>query len=557
MNQEILFGKTTKVFNVKKMKELLVKDQREDFTFASAKEYFLTYFAKSIGETRYYYEPQEDYEDGLIQNITDIQMNKMCDHFNETLDYIDHSGKPAKFNLKKWFQREHDETYKINSDPRASQFYTSKKTEQKFLNLSKGFLHKTQKKFESYPEKIKQNVMKVINHITNVWNSGNQECADYCLTWIAHALTGHKMETALFLKSGEGTGKSIIVSFLIQYVIGNSLGLSTARAQQLMKFNSQLLGRILLCLEELPTASKSEWHSISDFLKDLITGKSVDIERKFQDCVQTVNLMSLIILTNNENTIKFGNDARRYFMADISHDKVGDNTYFTDLEKALTKETGEAFFMWLLERYETTKNFDESKVPLTDSKREMKQRNLPVILKYIKENYVCKRLGLIDVNDKNKRIKLNDLKDLVNFEENQKFTTQSFNITLKKDIPIIKVVNYGKNKDLFIEPIDAQTLFQFFDNKGYWSSTYDKFIEDDEVVQMQQDLQEEPISIDLLDTLIKNNLDLTNDKKQLLDENKVQFEEIQKLKQMIIDMQKNTTPSFDKQSLLSQWKMFD
>jgi phage/plasmid-associated DNA primase len=125
------------------------------------------------------------------------------------------------------------------------------------------------------------------------------------------------MNTCVFLKSGEGTGKSVILEFIINHVIGQDLGLISGRASQLSSFNYQLLGKLLVILEELPTQSKNEWFSLSDILKQIITGSSLEIEKKHQDMITTANYISLYVITNNDNTIEFGKDARRYFMADI------------------------------------------------------------------------------------------------------------------------------------------------------------------------------------------------------------------------------------------------
>ena len=523
IKSENLFGISKKVFSIKTLKKYIKEDCITDTTFTKTKEYFLKHFAKSIGETRYQYEPSEDDTDGKIKNITKMEMNEILENFDTNYQYADENGKLGKFGLKNWFNKSYDETFKINSDPRAKKFYKSKKTGQKYINLSKGFLHKNIKSFDSYSEEIKNNVNKVIQHIENVWNSKNKEASEYTLNWLAHSLTVHKMNTALFLRSGEGTGKSILVDFFIKFVIGLELGLSTARAQQLMKFNSQLLGKILVCLEELPTASKSEWFSISDFLKDLITGSSIDIEKKYQDCIQTVNMISLMILTNNDNTIKFGKDARRYFFADISHDKSGDDNYFKDLVSILNKETGEAFFMYLSERYEANKDFNEENVPLTESKIEMKNRNLTTILKHIKTEFLMNRKGLFNNSIKHKMIKLNDLKDTINSEYNIKYSTHAFNIALKSEIPICNIINYGKNKDLFIEPIDHKDLLAFYIKKGFWCDKFDKYETDAEEVIIED----------------------TNEVKILKNE-------IEALKKQLAEFQKQSVKTEDKQEVVKK-----
>ena len=480
IQQDLIFGNASKVFSVEKLLKLSEQDKTsKDFNFTETKKYFLTFFAKAMGDARYFYEPQEE-GDGLIENMTSLQMDKIMKQI-PVIKYSSSEGEEAKaykFDISKWFIEQHHTTFKISSDPRSSRFYESPKTGQKFLNLSKGFLFKNPKKFCEFPEKIRKNVQMINNHIINVWNSGNVDAGEYTLNWFSHALTGHKMETAIFLKSGEGTGKSIIIDFLIQKVIGSALGLSTSRAKQLMGFNAQLLGKVFVCLEELPASSKSEWFSISDFLKDLITGSSIDIEKKYSDIVQTTNLISLIIMTNNENTIKFGKDMRRYFLADISHDKVGSIEYFTELEKAMSKETGEAYYSWLVERYEATKNtFKCEAIPLTESKIEMKIKNLTPLLKFVKEQYLMNKTGIFDAEKKHKKLELSHLKSLINLAENKEIfkSTQSINSAIASDLPIVKTVEYGKGKTLHIEPIDFQTLMDFYIKKGFWSDKYDKF----------------------------------------------------------------------------------
>jgi hypothetical protein len=501
INQDLLFGSDNKTFKVESYLQKTNEDKKKgDFKFTTAKEYFLKYFAKSFGDTRYFYEPQEE-GDGLIQNIDDAKFKKKMEQIpaiqyhnhttlNEDMENDKTNKKPEKFEIGKWFIKNHHTTYAINSDPRAKRFYESKKTGQKYINLSKGFLHKTVKKYADYSQKIKDNVEAINSHIKNIWNSGNEEAFEYCLNWFSCAFTGHKMESALFLKSGEGTGKSIIVDFIIDKVIGSELGMVTAKANQMMRFNSQLLGKIFVCLEELPSQNKSEWHSLSDILKDLITSSKMDIEQKYCDVIKTTNLISLMIFTNNDNTIKFGKDIRRYFMADVSHESVGNLEYYKQLKSAMTKETGEAYFMFLMERYEKIKDtFNCADIPMTESKLEMKIRNLTPLLKFVKEEFLCKGKGIKDDEHKLGKYEVSKLKDYINMEDKTAIfkTTQALNTALKMDLPFLKIANYGKNKTPHIDPVDFKTVLEFYKKKGFWSDTYDK-VEGDIV---QEEIQPE------------------------------------------------------------------
>ena len=455
--QSKYFGSSTHVYNVAEMKRLL------GVNIEKAKQYFLTYFCKTMDNTCFYYEPQDDGSQYIESK--------------ENLKGIYKNIKNPSFNVQNWFEQDVTETFKLNSNPMAPRFYKSDVTGQCYINLSKGFLWTGKKSYKDFPDEIKAKVDFILKHIKTVWNSGVDEAFEYVLNWCSCALTGHKMPTALFLKSGEGTGKSIIVEFFINHVIGEALGYSTSRSSQLPKFNAQLLGKILVCLEEMPSGSKSEWHSITDYLKDLITGSKLEIERKYSDAMQVANLISLIIITNNDNSIRFGKDCRRYFMCDISHDFVGNSKYFKELGNCLTKDVGEAFYYMLSERYETINHtFNPDTMPLTDAKLDIKEKNSTHILNYIKNHYVTYGLGIdAPVTTRNKKgmMKLADLKDRINQTYSLSMSTQSFRSSLQCDIPIIKSEQYGEKKEYHIVPISADALKKFYIEKGFWNNKFD------------------------------------------------------------------------------------
>lgn len=488
------FGKTTKVYQVSELKQLMKE------SFSEAKKYILTYFCKSSnGEQIFYYEPDEDYKFNIstIENLNGM-VYKSFDKLHKDL-------------IRQWFDQEVDEYFKINSDPRAEKFYINEITGQKFINLSEGFLHKVIKPYSKFSEQTKNRMNIILNHIENVWCSNNKESYKYVISWLSMALTGKKMPTALFLKSGEGTGKSIIVSFIIKFVIGDALGLITSRAGQLLKFNSQILGKILLCLEELPTSTKSEWHSVADYLKDLITGNKIDIERKFQDAVQVLNLISLIILTNNENTIKFGKDVRRYMMCDVSHDNVGNHEYFKRLSEACNdKEVGECFFMYLTEYRKSIENiFDPETIPMTESKLMIKETNSTEIINFIRDIFIKEKRGICG---KKNSVFLTELKDLFIGYTNKEITTQKFKASLISDIPILKVIEDNK-KGHKIQNISFENLYAWYVKRGFWNVKYDVFNVDSEPAEEEQnDYQVE-------------NAKLKEENEQL----KKQIEELQKL----------------------------
>lgn len=470
------FGKTAEVFQLTKLKQLLDDDLVNDLKFTASKKYILTYFANGRSDAVYFYEPDE-HGSFTISNDGEIMLKKIYKAFPKIRYSVD--GNKGEFKIKEWFESQILEMFQVTSDPTKPMFFSDKTTKQSWINVSKGFKHKTIKPFNSYPKQTQQDVHTILNHIKQVWNSGNEKCYEYCLNWLACAMTGHKRHTAIFLKSGEGTGKSIIIEFLINYVIGEHLGLITSRSKQLLGFNGMLLNKMLVVLEELPAQNKSEWHCISDILKDLITGKKLDIEKKFEDMIQVVNLISLIILTNNENTIKMGKDMRRYFMADISHDKVGDTRYFDILQKACNALAGEAMFMYFLERYQKIENgeikFDETQIPITLAKLEMKERNSTKLITLIKETFIKFRSGIHDKRNKHGMLALDTLKEKYSEFAKEEVSMKAFAQMVRADFPILKLTNYGKNKELYIVPVAFQELLNYFKEKGFWEDKYDQF----------------------------------------------------------------------------------
>jgi hypothetical protein len=269
-------------------------------------------------------------------------------------------------------------------------------------------------------------------------------------------------------------------------VIGPALGFITARPDNLIQFNGQIIGKILVCLEELPAENKATWHTLADMIKHLITGSKVDIEKKYKDQIQIDNLISLIIFTNHNNTLKFGNQARRYMMCDVSHDHVGDTKYFTDLSRVLNKETGYALFCYMNEKVKTitSEKWNEEHVPLTEMKRTIKNSNLTPLLLFFKEKYIAHKRDFKDITHKLGFITPATLREEVNgfFATNNTFNKGNttgilypadknplFIQDLKAEINIIKTQKYGATNTTYFLPVDNETLENYFKEKGFWS----------------------------------------------------------------------------------------
>ena len=248
-----MFGDSKTVFSIEKLIEFVRQDAcNKDEALTLSLEYLCTYFAHGADGNKLFYTPPH-----LLRDVETFETIDNSDMKKRVFDYVDDvcwdvpkgntirdvkeldaEGKfvfktrTVKVSLKKRFYERCSLILRVGCDPRKPRFYSCPVSGAQYINLSQGFLHPVDgiKPFAEYPEEDRRNVQLILDHIKNVWNSGDGAAYQYCEKWLAHALTGHKMPTALFLNSGEGTGKSCVIEFLINHVIGSALGLITARS---------------------------------------------------------------------------------------------------------------------------------------------------------------------------------------------------------------------------------------------------------------------------------------------------------------------------------------
>jgi hypothetical protein len=180
-----------------------------------------------------------------------------------------------------------------------------------------------------------------------MWCSNKEDQFKYIQNWISNVVVGHKMKPCLYLQSPQGIGKSIINDlFLSKYVIGNELSFTYSEVSSFLKFNSPLMGRLLIIFEEVPSADQYEWRLFSERLKHCLTGaNTIDIERKGKDKLPVPNTVSFMINTNNYEEIKLSPDDRQFFIPDMVNKKESKD-YYKLLYKYVTDPLiGGAFFM--------------------------------------------------------------------------------------------------------------------------------------------------------------------------------------------------------------------
>ena len=244
---------------------------------------------------------------------------------------------------------------------------------------------------EDLPDEAKEGAWFIADHIKNVWTSNNDDQYNFVIRWLAHIIVGgEKLQTALYLKSIQGTGKSMIITFLMRKLLGYTLTLQTLTNSMLQPdaFNSILDGKLLVNFNEIPKATHNKWSAMQSTLKNYITEKTFTCNEKYHKTESRLNTFNLIIDTN-ESPIQITENIRRYCILDVSASKVGDKSYFKQLVKATNSpDVAKAFFLYLCKIYDESRDFEGLYAPKTNTLHQGVLDGIHPILRVVKEEWL-------------------------------------------------------------------------------------------------------------------------------------------------------------------------
>ncbi len=374
------FGNVTAPYQKTLLKQYLDNGQIDQ-----AKAYMIKYFACS-GKRIFFY----DYlrKDTEVYSFAEFKETRCPKEFKCP---VIEAGKVESFVIQSWFLnqfgRECCSTMQVNK-PLA---YTDNGVH--YVNLFKGFMHTSRP--QQTTEFQRTGLSKIWKHINDVWASENETVFKYLKNWISHMVAGRKMKTCLYLKSGQGTGKSIITEFIQSMVLGQHIVQVTKNTKCISgHFNGELQSKVLLVLEELPVENKNEWNKLANDLKPFITNNTIEIEQKNKDPIEIPNILNIILMSNN-NALRIDSDDRRTVMLDISNKYKGNHSYFDDLlTYTLDEEVGKAFYYDCIDHAKANPSFKEQIIPQTQSKKDLIVENLHTLFEFLKTNYIKKDKGI-------------------------------------------------------------------------------------------------------------------------------------------------------------------
>ena len=336
-------------------------DRKKSTEFPNTQAYINKYiFAVSDGS--HYIWNGSEFTYYTLENLTNIYLKRL------------------NKDVKQWYLTGNCNIYTLVAEIGKPRIFDNK------INLADEFKHINKAYTEFSPESVAL-VNRMLLFIREVFCS-NDEQFKYFIKILSSIAHGHKVETCVYLKGEEGIGKSTLIEFFTQYVIGMKLSYKATTSCLTGDFNKQLLGKLVVYFEELPTFTANQWEGVSSKIKDMVTGSTIQLRDLFEKAIVVKNSMTIFINTN-VNAIK-SSEGRRYFILDLDNLYKGNKEYFANLKEAcFNDDCGSAFFSYLLNCIDIT-NFNRETMPDTNNKLNAIADRLHPVYQYIKAAYFRK-----------------------------------------------------------------------------------------------------------------------------------------------------------------------
>jgi hypothetical protein len=202
--------------------------------------------------------------------------------------------------------------------------------------------------------------------VGDVIADGDVEVAEYVLNWMALRVQqpALKLETALVLRGGQGTGKS---QFAERFgdLFGPYFVKVSGRAGIASNFNAHLQQGLLVFGDEMSAATDRD---MIGRLKTLVTQTHLRIEPKGVDSFEVRNHFALIVASNEQQVVVADRDDRRWVVLDVSDARKGDYAFFRAVAEEWQSGGREALFKHLKAR--DLSSFEHRQRPKTDAHME-------------------------------------------------------------------------------------------------------------------------------------------------------------------------------------------
>jgi putative DNA primase/helicase len=203
----------------------------------------------------------------------------------------------------------------------------------------------------------------ILDHIRLLCRS-RTDAMEWLLSWMAYPLQnpGAKMASSLVVYGSEGLGKSIMFDKVLGKIYG-AHATTIGQAQLESSFTDWQSKKLFALAEEV--VARTERNHYKGMLKHLVTGSSLQIDKKHMPLREETNHINFVFLSNSTVPLELDQGDRRYMV--LYGDDVPTVDYFNNLHQEITNQGVESFFQFLLDR-DLSEFSEHTKPPMTDEK---------------------------------------------------------------------------------------------------------------------------------------------------------------------------------------------
>jgi energy-coupling factor transporter ATP-binding protein EcfA2 len=234
------------------------------------------------------------------------------------------SGKSQKLEVfKLWLEWEKRRTYK------NVVFLPGEDTPSHIYNLFRGWS----------VDPIRGDWSMLKGHIFENICESDEHLFGWFMTWLAHIIQQPTLKpgSTIVITGRKGTGKSTLFDYMNQ-LLGRH-GITVSQRKQIVgQFNGHLATTLLMVCEEAFWAADPQAEGV---MKDMITNKSMLIEKKGYDPIQSMNYTRLALISNMDWVVPASlKDERRFGVFRCSEARRGDIDFFDGMRRQMEHEGG-------------------------------------------------------------------------------------------------------------------------------------------------------------------------------------------------------------------------
>lgn len=315
----------------------------------------------------------------ILRESTDYKGKRIVEHLSEPSfhaklanRFFQPDGDKPKALSKEWIKSGYRRSYD------GLVFAPEQKVNERFYNTWRGFSVEPLKEGEEPTKPMLDAWASFTEHALENVCQGDVALYQYLMTWFAHIIQKpwEKPLVATVFKGKKGTGKNALLNCIGNLFVDNYM-VTAQRRHVVGNFNSHLESLLYMVLDEAFWSGDKEQEGI---LKDLITGNTVEIERKGVDSYSVDSCLRVSIIGNENWLVPATEDERRFAVFNIGEGRRLDVDFFTAMRENM-EAGGYRYLLTKLKSYDI-RNVNVAVAPKTEGLIEQQLASMSPLEKY-------------------------------------------------------------------------------------------------------------------------------------------------------------------------------